>query len=150
MRGDGGASPQLAFDDAEDAALLAGDKDPSRRRRIMTAISLVDVGALDLSSGEALLISLADAFNAHDLDRIMSHFADDAVLEMPRGKDSWGGPVCREGCSARRTRRTIQGMPDVHCGDETHFVAADTGDFEVDCHRDESGGKKDPGEWLQF
>jgi hypothetical protein len=52
-RPDGGASPQLAFD-AEDAALLAGDEDPSRRRRIMTAISLVDVGALDLSSNEAL------------------------------------------------------------------------------------------------
>jgi transposase len=51
---DGGASPQLAFDDAEDAALLAGDEDASRLRRVVTAVSLVDVGALDLASGEAL------------------------------------------------------------------------------------------------
>ena len=36
------------------------------------------------------LISLADAFNGHNLDRIMNHFADDAVLEMPCGKDPWG------------------------------------------------------------
>ena len=38
-----------------------------------------------------ILISLADAFNSHDLDRIMNYFADDAVLEMPRGKTD-GGP----------------------------------------------------------
>ena len=28
---------------------------------------------------------LLAAFNAHDLDAVMSFFADDAVLEMPRG-----------------------------------------------------------------
>jgi ketosteroid isomerase-like protein len=31
----------------------------------------------------ASLTELCDAFNAHDLDRIMSLFADDCVLEMP-------------------------------------------------------------------
>ena len=30
------------------------------------------------------LEQLCDAFNQHDLDKIMSHFADDCVLEMPR------------------------------------------------------------------
>jgi ketosteroid isomerase-like protein len=54
------------------------------------------------------LISLADAFNSHDLDRIMNHFADDAVLEMPRGKDSWGTrfvgkAAVREGLAGRWT-----------------------------------------------
>ena len=28
---------------------------------------------------------LLDAFNAHDLDAVMSFFVDDPVLEMPRG-----------------------------------------------------------------
>jgi ketosteroid isomerase-like protein len=32
----------------------------------------------------ATLKALCDAFEAHDLDRIMSFFADDCVLEMPR------------------------------------------------------------------
>ena len=36
------------------------------------------------------LKGLCDAFNAHDLDRIMSFFADDCVLEMPRGSQPWG------------------------------------------------------------
>ena len=31
------------------------------------------------------LTELCNAFNAHDLDRIMVLFADDCVLEMPRG-----------------------------------------------------------------
>ena len=33
---------------------------------------------------------LVDAFNAHDLDAVMSFFADDPVLEMPRGPHPWG------------------------------------------------------------
>jgi hypothetical protein len=54
------------------------------------------------------LTSLVEAFNAHDLDRIMSHFTEDAVLELPRGQDP-GGALCREGRCARRAGRTIQG-----------------------------------------
>src|SRR5262249_51518744 len=38
--------------DAEDAALLAGDEDAARIGRIVPAVSLVDIGALDLASGE--------------------------------------------------------------------------------------------------
>jgi ketosteroid isomerase-like protein len=82
------------------------------------------------SHAEAILKalhSLADSFNAHDLDRIMSHFADDAVLEMPRGHDPWGArfvgkPAVREGLAGR-----FKGMPDVHYGEATHFVAGNTG-----------------------
>ena len=33
---------------------------------------------------------LCEAFNAHDLDRIMAFFSDDCVLEMPRGSKPWG------------------------------------------------------------
>jgi ketosteroid isomerase-like protein len=36
------------------------------------------------------LTELCAAFNAHDLDRIMAFFADDCVLEMPRGTEPWG------------------------------------------------------------
>lgn len=30
------------------------------------------------------------AFNAHDLDAIMTYFADDCLLELPRGPEPWG------------------------------------------------------------
>ena len=73
------------------------------------------------------LVSLCDAFNAHDLDRIMSLFADDCLLEMPRGHDPWGTrfvgkSAVREGLAGR-----FKGLPDVHYGDAVHFVAGDTG-----------------------
>ena len=36
------------------------------------------------------LQALVDAFNAHDLDRIMTFFAEDCVLEMPKGSFPFG------------------------------------------------------------
>ena len=45
---DGGAPTQLSFDGAEDAALLAGDEHPARMRRLVSAVSLVDIGPFDL------------------------------------------------------------------------------------------------------
>ena len=75
----------------------------------------------------ATLKALAQAFNDHDLDRIMSFFADDAVLEMPRGPDPWGrrhvgAKAVREGLAAR-----FEGLPDVHYGDDSHYVDGDMG-----------------------
>ena len=44
---DGGAAPQLAPDDTEDAALLARDEDAAGILRAVAAVPLVDIGALD-------------------------------------------------------------------------------------------------------
>ena len=59
-----------------------------------------------MSANIAALKGLVQAFNDHDLDRIMSFFAQDAVLEMPRGPDPWGrryigAAAVREGLRAR-------------------------------------------------
>jgi ketosteroid isomerase-like protein len=43
-----------------------------------------------MSDIRSLLEALCEAFNAHELDAIMAYFADDCVLEMPRGPDPWG------------------------------------------------------------
>jgi ketosteroid isomerase-like protein len=75
------------------------------------------------------LVALCEAFNAHDLDRIMAHFADDCVLEMPRGSQPWGARF--EG--KRKVREALasrfEGLPDVHYGSAQHFVdsSAETG-----------------------
>jgi ketosteroid isomerase-like protein len=75
------------------------------------------------------LKELCAAFNAHDLDRIMALFADDCVLEMPRGDKPWGSRF--EGKADVRAALAMRfaGLPDVHYGDEEHFVdeAAGTG-----------------------
>ena len=51
---DGGAAAQLALDDTEDAALLAGDEDAAWILRVMATVSLVDIGPLDRTSGQGL------------------------------------------------------------------------------------------------
>lgn len=73
------------------------------------------------------LRELCEAFNAHDLDRIMTFFAEDCVLEMPRGKDPWGSRFegKRDVRAALATR--FDGLPDVHYGDDEHFVDAAAG-----------------------
>ena len=48
---DGGTAAQLALDGAEHAALLPGDEDTVRVCCIVAAVSLVDIGALDLAPG---------------------------------------------------------------------------------------------------
>lgn len=68
-----------------------------------------------------------DAFNRHDLDEIMSYFAEDAVFESPRGSDPWGiryegKAAVREGLAAR-----FSGIPDVHYSEDRHFVCGDRG-----------------------
>src|SRR5688572_28026849 len=77
----------------------------------------------------ATLTELCAAFNAHDLDRIMAFFAEDCVLEMPRGSEPWGARFegKRNVRAALATR--FEGLPDAHYGDAEHFVdaAADTG-----------------------
>jgi hypothetical protein len=51
---DGRTSSQLAFDGAEDAALLSREEDAAWIWRIVPAIALVDIATLDLAAGELL------------------------------------------------------------------------------------------------
>ena len=71
------------------------------------------------------LDELCAAFNAHDLDKIMSLFAEDCILEMPRGDKPWGArhegkDAVREALAGR-----FDGLPDVHYGDHINFVDED-------------------------
>jgi steroid delta-isomerase-like uncharacterized protein len=70
---------------------------------------------------------LCDAFNAHDLDRVMSHFADDCVLEMPRGSQPWGSRFFGKDDVRKALAGRFAGLPDVHYGGEHHFVDENAG-----------------------
>ncbi len=77
----------------------------------------------------ATLKQVLDAFNRHDLDAIMEFFADDCMLEMPRGPDPWGQRYTgkaqvREGLASR-----FAGIPDVHYGEDRHWACG--GEFGV-------------------
>jgi ketosteroid isomerase-like protein len=67
------------------------------------------------------------AFNRHDLDSIMSYFADDCVFYMPRGirprGDLYVGKAeVRAGLASR-----FEGIPDVHYGEDQHWICGDLG-----------------------
>jgi len=73
------------------------------------------------------LAAIAAAFNRHDLDDIMSYFAEDCVLEMPRGPEPWGSRLVgleqvRQGLASR-----FEGLPDVYYADDRHWVCGDFG-----------------------
>ena len=73
------------------------------------------------------LQALLDAFNAHDVDAVMSFFTDDCILDMPRGSAPGGRHLVgreqvREGIQSR-----FDGIPDVVYGDDRHFICGDRG-----------------------
>lgn len=75
----------------------------------------------------ATLRAFLAAFNAHDLDAIMGFFAEDCEFDMPRGEQPWGTryvgkAAVRQGLSTRFT-----GIPDVHYGEDTHWVSGNRG-----------------------
>jgi steroid delta-isomerase-like uncharacterized protein len=83
-----------------------------------------------MSTAEATtpsLQDLLDAFNAHDVDAIMSFFTEDCVFDAPRGPAPGGRRLVgkeqvREGFQAR-----LDGIPDVHWGDARHWTSGDRG-----------------------
>lgn len=73
---------------------------------------------------------IAAGFDTHDLDRIMRHFADDAVFDSPRGPEAHGRRfVGREAVRAAFADR-FAGIPDVRYQEDDHFTAGDRGASE--------------------
>jgi steroid delta-isomerase-like uncharacterized protein len=73
------------------------------------------------------LKQILEAFNRHDLDAIMEFFSDDCSFDSPRGPDPWGKrsigkEQVREALAGRFT-----GIPDVHYGEDRHWVSKNLG-----------------------
>ena len=74
-----------------------------------------------------ILKGFLEAFNRHDLDAIMDYFHDDCVFYMPRGKGPRGDRyVGKEEVRAGLSTR-FEGIPDVHYGEDTHWVCGNFG-----------------------
>ena len=76
---------------------------------------------------ETTLEEILAAFNRHDLDAIMAFFAEDCTFDMPpglgpRGTRFIGKDQVREGLACR-----FAGIPDVHYGEDRHFVCGSRG-----------------------
>ena len=74
-----------------------------------------------------ILKEFLEAFNRHDTDAIMEFFADDCIMDLPRGPDPWGRRTVgkeqiREGIISR-----FKGLPDAHYGDDRHYAVGNMG-----------------------
>ena len=77
-----------------------------------------------------MIRAITTAFDEHDLDGIMAHFADDAVFEAPRGPDPWGQRFLGRHQIREAFAGRFSGIPDIRYGDDAHFVDADRGASE--------------------
>src|SRR5215210_6736575 len=95
---------------------------PERRRRRLPSLGRgAEEGLVGHDESMRMLEAIAKAFDEHDLDGIMVHFADDAVFEGPRGSEPWGtrfdgAAAIREAFAAR-----FAGIPDVRYQQDEHF-----------------------------
>jgi ketosteroid isomerase-like protein len=75
----------------------------------------------------ATLEAILEAFNRHDLEGVLEFFAEECVLELPRGREPWGQRFVgkaqvRDGLAGR-----FAGIPDVHYSEDRHWVCGDRG-----------------------
>lgn len=74
-----------------------------------------------------LLKGFLEAFNRHDLDAIMSYFAEDCVFYMPRGSSPRGDRYAGKDQVRAGLAKRFEGIPDAHYGEDRHWVCADFG-----------------------
>jgi len=89
----------------------------------------------------ASLRAILDGFNAHDLEAIMRHFAEDCVFDSPRGPEPYGRRFegieqVRRGLAAR-----FETIPDVQYESHGDFVDGDRGVSEWTIRGTTTGGE---------
>jgi ketosteroid isomerase-like protein len=77
-----------------------------------------------------MIRAITTAFDQHDLDGIMTHFADDAVFEGPRGPHPWGQRFVGRDEVRNAFAGRFAGIPDIRYRDEGHLVDGDRGASE--------------------
>lgn len=89
-----------------------------------------------------ILKGFLEAFNRHDLDAIMEYFAEDCVFYMPRGTAPRGDRYTGKAEVLRGLAKRFEGIPDVHYGDDEHWVCGNFGVSEWTLTGTSPSGKK--------
>ncbi|MBK8333072.1 MAG: nuclear transport factor 2 family protein [Acidimicrobiaceae bacterium] len=74
---------------------------------------------------ERLLIAHTDAWNSHNIERLMSLFADDCVFDASGGHESHGRRFVGRDQVKTAFAAVLDSMPDANWGDGHHFVISD-------------------------
>ncbi len=72
-----------------------------------------------------LLVEHTAAWNSHDIERLMSLFADDCVFEASGGPEACGRRYSGRDQLRAAFTDVFDSMPDANWGDGRHFVVAD-------------------------
>jgi taurine dehydrogenase small subunit len=80
---------------------------------------------VDSDALKGLLIEHTDAWNSHDIDRLMSLFADDCVFEAAGGPESHGRRFVGRAQVRTAFADVFDSMPDANWDDGRHFVISD-------------------------
>lgn len=73
------------------------------------------------------LQSFADAFNAHDINAIMSHMTDDCVFEASAGPDVNGEKFSGQEQVRKAFEEVFATFPDASWNDPKHFISGNRG-----------------------
>lgn len=71
------------------------------------------------------LAATFDAFNRHDVDAVMTHFADDCVFYTVAGPEVFGAKIEGAEAIAEAFSGVWAAMPDAHWDHRDHFVHGD-------------------------
>jgi taurine dehydrogenase small subunit len=66
-----------------------------------------------------------DAFNRHDVDAVMTHFADDCEFTTVAGAEEFGTLIVGAEAIAKAFSGVWAAMPDAEWADHKHFVSGD-------------------------
>lgn len=66
-----------------------------------------------------------DAFNRHDIDGVMTHFAQNCVFFTVAGEHEYGNRIEGRDAIARAFEGVWTAMPDVQWADHSHFLSQD-------------------------
>ena len=76
-------------------------------------------------SAIAILDSFANAFNAHDADKIMSYMTDDCIFEASAGPDINGEKFVGKTAVKKAFEDVFKNYPDAKWIDPYHFISGD-------------------------
>ncbi|HEX5025439.1 MAG TPA: nuclear transport factor 2 family protein [Agriterribacter sp.] len=76
---------------------------------------------------KAFLQSFADAFNAHDINAIMSHMTEDCIFEASAGPSFDGEKFTGQEEVKKAFEKVFSTFNDAHWGNPSHFISGDRG-----------------------
>jgi len=92
---------------------------------ILMAQTITPKTATDNKATIEILDGFANAFNAHDVDRILSYMTDDCVFEASAGPDVDGEKFVGKEAVKKAFEDVFKTYPDAHWGNVRHFISGE-------------------------